>query len=204
MKPLRPGQKFAAHLLGACIAVAFGVCLNGVVHLFGYPIAIGWLAYPLSVIWLVGMTNAFNIVDGLDGLAAGLALISAFALAGVFLLAGQPATAGAALLLAGGIAGFLPYNRFPARMFFGDTGATAVGFILATFALRGGSTLSAGFATLVPTFILGLPLVETLLSMLRRLLRRRQQQARAACSRPTGITCTIDCWRSESITRARC
>jgi UDP-GlcNAc:undecaprenyl-phosphate GlcNAc-1-phosphate transferase len=173
--PLRPGPKFAAHLLGACIAVAFGVSLNTVVHLFGHTITIGWLAYPLSVIWLVGMTNAFNIVDGLDGLSAGLAVISAFALAGVFLVANESATAGAALLLAGGIAGFLPYNTFPARMFFGDTGATAVGFCLATFAMRGGSTLSAGFAALLPAFILGLPIAETLLSMARRLVRRLER-----------------------------
>jgi UDP-GlcNAc:undecaprenyl-phosphate/decaprenyl-phosphate GlcNAc-1-phosphate transferase len=175
VKPLRPGPKFAAHLLGACIAVAFGVCLNDVVHLFGHTITIGWLAYPLSVAWLVGMTNAFNIVDGLDGLSAGLALISAFALSGVFLLANESATAGAALLLAGGIAGFLPYNTFPARMFFGDTGATAVGFCLATFAMRGGSTLSAGFAVLLPAIILGLPIAETVISMARRLLRQMEQ-----------------------------
>jgi UDP-GlcNAc:undecaprenyl-phosphate GlcNAc-1-phosphate transferase len=174
--PLRPGPKFAAHLIGACIAVAFGVCLNDVVHLFGHTIVIGWLAYPLSVIWLVGMTNAFNIVDGLDGLSAGLALISAFALAAVFLLANEPGTAGAALLLAGGIAGFLPYNVFPARMFFGDTGATAVGFCLAALAMRGGSTLSAGFAALLPAFILGLPIAETLLSMTRRLVRRLERR----------------------------
>jgi UDP-GlcNAc:undecaprenyl-phosphate/decaprenyl-phosphate GlcNAc-1-phosphate transferase len=174
--PLRPGPKFAAHLAGACIAVAFGVCLNGEVHLFGHTMVIGWLAYPLSVVWLVGMTNAFNIVDGLDGLSAGLALISAFALAGVFLLANEPVTAGAALLLAGGIAGFLPYNTFPARMFFGDTGATAVGFCLAALAMRGGSTLSAGFAALLPAFILGLPIAETLLSMTRRLVRRLEQR----------------------------
>jgi UDP-GlcNAc:undecaprenyl-phosphate GlcNAc-1-phosphate transferase len=176
IKPLRPGPKFAAHVLGACIAVAFGVCLNSVIHLFGHTITIGWLAYPLSVVWLVGMTNAFNIVDGLDGLSAGLALISAFALAVVFLLANESATAGAALLLAGGIAGFLPYNTFPARMFFGDTGATAVGFCLAAFAMRGGSTLSAGFAALLPAFILGLPIAETAISMARRLLRRVEQR----------------------------
>jgi UDP-GlcNAc:undecaprenyl-phosphate/decaprenyl-phosphate GlcNAc-1-phosphate transferase len=175
IQPLGPGQKFIAHVLGACIAVSFGVCLNSTVHLFGHTITIGWLAFPLSVAWLVGMTNAFNIVDGLDGLSAGLAFISALALAGVFLIVNQPETAGAALLLAGGIAGFLPYNTFPARMFFGDTGATAVGFCLATFAMRGGSTLSAGFAALLPAFILGLPIAETLLSMARRLLRRLEQ-----------------------------
>ncbi len=176
MKPLPPLPKFVAHLVGAAIVVGFGVSLNSEVHMFGQTITIGWLAWPLSVLWLVGTTNAFNIVDGLDGLSAGLALISAFALCGVFVFANQSAMAGVALVLAGGLAGFLPYNMFPARMFFGDTGATAVGFCLGAFALRGGTTLSAGFATLLPMFVLGLPIAETMISMARRLLKRLGQK----------------------------
>jgi len=172
IKALPATPKFAVHLAGAAVAVACGVSLNPDVHLFGRTITIGWLASPLSVLWLVGMTNAFNLVDGLDGLSAGLALIAASALAGVFVLANQPAMGAAALVLAGGVAGFLPYNLFPARMFFGDTGATAIGFCLAAFALRGGATLSAGFATLLPAFVLGLPIAETVISVVRRLIRR--------------------------------
>lgn len=175
VKPMRPGPKFAAHILGACVAVACGVSLNGQVHLFGQTIAIGFWAWPLSVLWIVGATNAFNIVDGLDGLSAGLALISALSLAVVFTIAGEIGVARAVLVLAGALAGFLPYNVFPARMFLGDTGATAAGFCLAAFALRGGATLSAGFATLLPVLILGLPIAETLISMARRMLRRMSQ-----------------------------
>ena len=130
IKPLRPGPKFLAHLIGAVTAVAFGLSLNSSVHLFGHTVAIGWWAYPLSVIWLIGTTNAFNIVDGLDGLAAGLGFISACGLCGVFLLVNETGMARWALVIAGAIAGFLPH-MFPARMFFGDTGATAIGFCLA-------------------------------------------------------------------------
>jgi UDP-GlcNAc:undecaprenyl-phosphate GlcNAc-1-phosphate transferase len=176
IKPLPSTPKFLAHLAGAALAVACGVCLRPEVHLFGQTITIGWFAAPLSMLWLVGTTNAFNIVDGLDGLSAGLALISASALAGIFMLADQPAMAGAALVLAGGLVGFLPHNMFPARMFFGDTGATAIGFCLAAFALRGGSTLSAGFATLLPIFVLGLPIAETMISMARRIVRRLESK----------------------------
>lgn len=176
IRPLAPAPKFAAHLGGAITAVALGVTLGPDVHLFGHTITIGWLAFPLSVLWLVGATNAFNIVDGLDGLSAGLALISAVGLFAVFMIANQPAMAGAALVLAGGLGGFLPYNMFPARMFFGDTGATAIGFCLAAFALRGGATLSAGFATLLPVFVLGLPIAETMISMARRLVKRFDQK----------------------------
>jgi UDP-GlcNAc:undecaprenyl-phosphate GlcNAc-1-phosphate transferase len=190
IKPLRSTPKFLAHLAGAAIAVACGVCLRPEVHLFGQTITIGLFAAPLSVLWLVGTTNAFNIVDGLDGLSAGLALISASALAGIFLLANQPAMAGATLVLAGGLVGFLPHTMFPARMFFGDTGATAIGFCLAAFALRGGSTLSAGFATLLPVFVLGLPIAETMISMARRIVRRLESKDASGVFERTGITCT--------------
>ena len=73
--------------------------------------------------------------------------------------------------------GFLPYNVHPARLFLGDTGATAIGFCLAAFALRGGSTLSTGFAALLPVFILGLPIADTLIAMARRTLHRMEHQA---------------------------
>jgi UDP-GlcNAc:undecaprenyl-phosphate/decaprenyl-phosphate GlcNAc-1-phosphate transferase len=164
--------KLLAHLVGAVIAVSLDISLSPIVHLFGSPIAIGWIAAPLSVLWIVGVTNAFNIIDGLDGLSTGLALISALSMAAVFALVAQPGMAGVSLVLAGALSGFLPYNTHPARLFLGDTGATAIGFCLAVFALRGGSTLSTGFAALLPLFILGLPIADTLLAMVRRMLRR--------------------------------
>ena len=164
--------RFVAHAVGAIIAIAFGVVLSPTVHLFGAPIVLGMWAVPLSMLWLMGLTNAFNIVDGLDGLSAGLALISAGSLAAVFAITHQPGMAIAALVIAGAIMGFLPYNLYPAKIFLGDTGATAIGFTLACLALRSGSTLSAGFAVLMPVFVLGLPLAETLVSMVRRVLHR--------------------------------
>lgn len=164
--------KLLAHFLGAGIAVASGITLAPTIHLFGLAIPLGIFALPLSFLWIVGLTNAFNLVDGLDGLSAGLALISAGSLAGVFLLAGQTAMASAALVLAGALVGFLPFNVYPAKIFLGDSGATAIGFCLAGFALRGGSTLSAGFAALLPVIVLGLPVAEAFTSIARRVSRR--------------------------------
>jgi UDP-GlcNAc:undecaprenyl-phosphate GlcNAc-1-phosphate transferase len=164
--------KFAIHFLGASVAVALGICLGPTVHIFGAALHIGWLATPLSVLWIVGVTNAFNIIDGLDGLSTGLALISAICMSAVFALVGQSAMAGVSLVLGGALAGFLPYNIHPAKLFLGDTGATAIGFCLAAFALSGGSTLSSGFAALLPVFVLGLPIADTLVALVRRLLRR--------------------------------
>ena len=171
LRPLRPLPKFAAHLAGALIAVAFGIHLRPQVYLFGETIHLGWLAIPISLLWLVGITNAFNLVDGLDGLSAGLAFMSALSLAGSALFVGQYGLAMLALVLAGALAGFLPYNLYPAKIFLGDTGATAIGFTLACLALAGGSTLSSGLAILAPILVLGLPIAETLVSMARRMVR---------------------------------
>lgn len=162
--------KFLGHLVGAAVAVALGVSLGSEIHLFGHTLPIGAWAVPISMLWLIGVTNAFNLVDGLDGLSAGLALISAGSLVAVFVIAHQTPAAVAALVLAGAIVGFLPHNVHPARVFLGDTGATAIGFALACLALRGGSTFSAGFATLLPLIVLGVPVADTLISMLRRAL----------------------------------
>src|SRR5262245_9251703 len=164
--------KLAMHLLGAGAAVALGASLGTEVHLFGEAMHIGSFAIPLSVMWIVGVTNAFNIIDGLDGLSAGLALISAISMAAVFMVIGEFQMGSVVLVLAGALVGFLPYNVHPAKMFLGDTGATAIGFCLSVFALKGGSTLSTGFAALLPVFMLGLPIADTLITMARRVVRR--------------------------------
>lgn len=177
--PVRPLPRLLAQVLGAGFVVWWGVALQPTVHLLGYPIALGAFAVPLSVVWIIGVTNAFNLVDGLDGLSAGLGLISSVSLAAVFLLSGQTDTAAATIILAGALVGFLPYNIDPARIFLGDSGATAISFALACFALRGGSTLSAGFATLLPVFVLGLPISDTLVSIARRVLARFSKMQRS-------------------------
>jgi UDP-GlcNAc:undecaprenyl-phosphate GlcNAc-1-phosphate transferase len=177
IRPIPALNKFLAHTLGAAIAVVMGISLAPVVHLFGGEIHIGWMAGPLSILWIVGITNAFNLIDGLDGLSAGLALIAAASMAVVFTIVGQPGMAVTSLVLAGALLGFLPYNVHPARQFLGDTGATAIGFCLGAFALRGGSTLSSGFAALLPVFILGLPIADMLIAMARRTLHRIEYHA---------------------------
>jgi UDP-GlcNAc:undecaprenyl-phosphate GlcNAc-1-phosphate transferase len=135
-------------------------------------VPIGWTAILLSIIWIVGLTNAFNLVDGLDGLSAGLAFISAVSLGAVSIVAQKPSMATASFIVAGALLGFLPFNIFPARVFLGDAGATAVGFTLACLALGGGSTLSAGMAILVPVLVLGLPIADTVVTVARRSLRK--------------------------------
>ncbi len=170
IRPSRAAVKFAAHLLGASIAVALGIRLNPAIHFAGYQISIGWLAIPISIIWLAGITSAFNLIDGLDGLSAGLALISTASLVAVSVVTRNYGMAAGAGVLAGALLGFLPYNLYPAKVYLGDTGATFIGFFLGALTLSGGSTTSAGLAVTLPIVVLGVPLVDTLLSMVRRVM----------------------------------
>lgn len=167
--------RFAAQLIGALIAIWSGIRLGDHVTLFGQMIPLGLTAVPLSVLWIVGVTNAFNIVDGLDGLSVGLAFISAIGQAAIAFLAGNSSVGILALALVGALLGFLPYNIHPATVFLGDTGATAVGFWLACLSLLAGATLSSGLAVMVPVLVLGVPLAETLISMTRRSLNSMQK-----------------------------
>jgi UDP-GlcNAc:undecaprenyl-phosphate GlcNAc-1-phosphate transferase len=164
--------KFLAHAAGAGVAIAYGVVLPPEIHLFGATITLGWAAVPLSFLWLTGITNAFNLVDGLDGLSAGLGLISAASLTAVLLLARDPELAAAVAVLAGSIIGFLPRNLYPAKVFLGDSGATAIGYLLACFSLNTTALLSAGLATLIPMLLVGVPVADTLVSMVRRTISR--------------------------------
>ncbi len=172
VRPQRALVRLAAHGAGAAFVVANGFVLNPSIHLFGSNITIGPVAWPLSFLWILAVTNAFNLIDGLDGLSTGLALISAFSLVGVFLLAGRIEVAVIPLALAGALLGFLRFNLFPASIFLGDSGACSVGFVLACLCLKGNALLSAGLAVLIPVLIVGVPIADTVLSILRRVLNR--------------------------------
>jgi UDP-GlcNAc:undecaprenyl-phosphate GlcNAc-1-phosphate transferase len=137
-----------------------------------WPAGPAWVSAPLTFLWVVGITNAFNLIDGLDGLAAGLVAIGA---AGLGLLAGgggDPATMGVAAAVAGAAAGFLVFNAPPARLFMGDCGSLVLGYLLAVLALAVPSdgTLTAFLA---PVLMLAVPLADTALVTVTRLRDRR-------------------------------
>ena len=178
IRPQRALIRLVAHAAGAAFVVSNGFVLNPSIHLFGSEIAIGFLAWPLSLLWILAVTNAFNLIDGLDGLSAGLALISAVSLVGVFLLANRIEVAVIPLALAGALLGFLRYNLFPASIFLGDSGACSVGFVLACLCLKGNALLSAGLAVLIPVLIVGVPIADTLLSIVRRVINRVEDPTR--------------------------
>jgi UDP-GlcNAc:undecaprenyl-phosphate GlcNAc-1-phosphate transferase len=160
--------KFCFQALAACVAMWCGVRIEGVSLLGGSTIPLGVLTLPLTFLWIVGITNAFNLVDGLDGLAAGLAIIAAGACAGIFFLRGGTQDAQLLLIMLGALLGFLPYNFNPATIFLGDSGSLVVGFVLAITSITGSQKGATALAVVIPLLVFGLPIIDTLLSMTRR------------------------------------
>ncbi len=149
----------------------------GLVVLAGYRIRsffgieIGWLSGAATVLWIVAVTNAINMVDGLDGLAAGLGLIISASLFSISLFLASLTAAAILAALCGALLGFLFYNFHPARIFLGDSGSLLLGFLLAVTAVQSSNKAAEGASILFPLLSLGLPLAEVVLTTLRRTLR---------------------------------
>jgi UDP-GlcNAc:undecaprenyl-phosphate/decaprenyl-phosphate GlcNAc-1-phosphate transferase len=168
---LNPGFKFFIQFAAATLAYLAGFKISLVSDPFGTGmINMELFSYPLTVIWIVGVTNAFNLIDGLDGLASGTAIIALAAIGTISFFHGQPEIVLICLLLGGSALGFLWYNFRPAKIFLGDSGSLFLGFILALLSIHSYTKVSASFAIFVPFFALGLPIIDTLLSMVRRFL----------------------------------
>lgn len=172
IRSLKPGQKFVVQLMLSTIIYFAGFSVSNVTNVFGTGTAsLGFLDFPLTVFWIVGVTNAINLIDGLDGLASGISTIAAMTILPISLLQGDMGTAVLSLLLASALIGFLRYNFNPAKIFLGDSGSLFLGFLLAVLSLKSSTKSSTSFALLVPILALGLPIMDTLLSMIRRFLR---------------------------------
>ena len=138
---------------------------------------LGWLSIPITVLWIVGITNAVNLIDGLDGLACGVSTISSMTLLVIALIVAEPDVAILMAALAGGCIGFLPYNLNPAKIFMGDTGATFLGFILATVSIQGLFKFYAIISFAVPFLMLGLPIFDTCFAIFRRVAHGQSPMA---------------------------
>ncbi len=174
MKDLRPWQKLLGQIVAAAIPVWMGLRIDYVFIIserFDLPV---WFSTGITVLWIVGITNAINLIDGLDGLACGVSVISSFCLVlSAVISSSQGNMSLLALLLAGACLGFLPFNMHPAKMFMGDTGALMLGYALATISALGVFKFNALISFLVPFLILGLPASDTITSIVRRLLRHQ-------------------------------
>jgi UDP-GlcNAc:undecaprenyl-phosphate GlcNAc-1-phosphate transferase len=175
--PLSPWTKLAGLVAAASAVVALGVRVERIT-LLGATHELGVLALPVTLAWIVVLTNAFNLMDGLDGLATGLGIIAA-ATCGVLLVARGDAQGGMAVAaLLGALCGFLPYNVGPARIFLGDSGSLLIGFVLGVTAITGTQKGATALAVTVPLLIFALPIGEAVSSAARRFFTRPPAAAR--------------------------
>ena len=180
---LKPAVKFAGQLVIATMVYAMGIRIRFISNYFGMPnadananVILGaGLAYVITVLWIVGVTNAVNLMDGLDGLAAGSVAIMSLSLAYVAYIHGDRIGAMpvciALVAVAGGCIGFLPYNFAPAKTFMGDGGALYLGYMIAVLSVISPLKRATVIGAIIPILTLAVPILDTFLAMLRRTLR---------------------------------
>ena len=177
VKQLGAKLKFLVQIVVACIVVGHDIVIEYVsVPTFISEtgiIGLGYFSIPITILWIVGVTNAVNLIDGLDGLAVGVSSIATFSLFFIAILSGEMQVALLSAALAGGCLGFLPYNFNPAKIFMGDTGSTFLGFMLSVVCIQG---LFKGYVVIsfiIPFLILGLPIFDTAFAIVRRIWNKK-------------------------------
>ena len=171
---MRPRNKLIAQIVVALISMLYGFVIPGVNNPFDrnpgtnwidFPL---WIGVPLTLLWYVGMMNAINFLDGLDGLLAGVAAISSLFLFAIAVVHANPVVALVVVTLAGAALGFLPYNFNPARIILGDAGSLFIGYVFATVSIIGASKTAIAISVVVPLLVLALPVLDTAAAIVRR------------------------------------
>jgi UDP-GlcNAc:undecaprenyl-phosphate GlcNAc-1-phosphate transferase len=167
----RPWQKLLVQCAAAVVLFITGfrveILTNPITH---GPTSLGWMSLPLTVLWLVAISNAFNLIDGLDGLAAGVGLFATVTLFLMAMLQAQSFVAATTVALAGALFGFLPHNFNPARIYLGDSGALTIGMVLAALSIHSSQKGPVLLTLAIPLMIFGLPLLDASVTTARRLL----------------------------------
>lgn len=169
IKGISPSKKLVLQIAAAFIPVVLGVSIQFVSIPFTGVLLLGVFSVPMTVLWIVGATNALNFIDGLDGLASGVSAIAATTLFIVAVKMHQPGAAIVLIAVAGAAIGFLKYNFHPASIFLGDSGSLFLGYILAAASIIGVLKSTIIFALLIPVFILGVPIFDTASVIMRRM-----------------------------------
>jgi UDP-GlcNAc:undecaprenyl-phosphate GlcNAc-1-phosphate transferase len=173
IRPVGPYVKFSVQAIAAAMLFAGGLRILDLPLLFGTHHFSWFTGLPLTILWVMAITNAFNLIDGLDGLAAGSALFSTLVVFVVALLGNLSLISLITLALAGAILGFLRFNFNPATIFLGDCGSLFIGFMLSALALFGAQKAPTIIAVAIPVVSFGLPILDTSLSVLRRFISGR-------------------------------
>lgn len=173
--PLPALLKFVVQIIAALIPIFSGVRIEVITNPNFFSaspyLELGKWAIPVTVVWIVAITNSVNFIDGLDGLAVGVSAISAFSMLIIAMMLFCPNIAVVTAALAGACVGFMPYNLNPAKIFMGDVGATAIGFILACLSVQGLFKFYALISFAVPFMLLALPIFDEVFAIVRRLLK---------------------------------
>ncbi|WP_239256933.1 MraY family glycosyltransferase [Listeria ilorinensis] len=165
--------KLIGQLLAAIVIVLFGGIEITFINLpFGGDIHFGVFSIPLTIIWIVAITNAVNLIDGLDGLAAGVSTIALLTIMCMAFIMQDPVVIMLAMVLIAATLGFLPYNFHPAKIFMGDTGALFLGFVISVLSLMGFKNVTF-ISLIVPILILGVPIADTLFAIIRRIVTKQ-------------------------------
>lgn len=171
VRGLSAGAKFFAQVCAAGIAYYFGARLGMIALGYGEGVSVGILGLPLILIWIVGVTNAFNFVDGLNGLAGGIAVVASATILVAALALGNYAVLVPLVALAGALLAFLRFNFPRARIFLGDSGSMSIGFLLAVLSLRASENSFGAVLVVVPILAVFVPLLDGALAIVRRWLR---------------------------------
>ncbi len=169
MKGIHYYQKLVMQTIAALFVILFGYKISVIINPLGGIISLGIFSVPFTLLWIVGITNAINLIDGLDGLAAGISLGAAAVIIAISLWFGNIASAFPAVILAGALLAFLFFNFNPAKIFLGDSGSLFIGFMLACFSINGTFRTGSAVALLIPMIVLGIPITDTILAFIRRL-----------------------------------
>ncbi len=168
--------KMIAQIMAAIVIVAGGINVEFINLPFDGRLYLGWLSIPITILWIIGITNAINLIDGLDGLAAGVSCIVLMTIAGLSIVEANYLVFAISAILLASTLGFLPFNFFPAKIFMGDGGAYLLGYIISILSLLGFKNVTM-FSLVVPVIILAVPISDTLFAIIRRVVKKKPLSA---------------------------
>jgi UDP-GlcNAc:undecaprenyl-phosphate GlcNAc-1-phosphate transferase len=171
VRGLGPVPKLLCEFAAAALIMSSGLLIERIT-LLGWTWPLGWIAWPVTAAWLVGLTNAFNLIDGVDGLAAGVTVLAGAACGAILVVRGHAPEAMLLAAFVGAALGFLCFNFAPASIFLGDSGSLVAGFLLAATAITGWQKGATALATGVPLMIFALPIADSALALVRRSVAR--------------------------------
>ena len=174
LKPLKPLSKLIGQVIAACVIVFYGGLIIDHIDAFGFYMNFGIFAYPITIIFIVAISNMINLIDGLDGLAAGVSSIFFLTIGIIAFLTGRMGGLDVTLafIMLGSTLGFLLHNFYPAKIFMGDTGSLFLGFITSVIAILGFKNITLT-SFVVPLLILGVPILDTAFAIIRRVLNKK-------------------------------